>query len=533
MNAALDVAEYERLVRLRELLDEAEKHADQWTQAGRHTTLVLLDGACEYALGIAARACGDARATPKFEQLVERPLATSGRDTFLGWKGVLELHRQRNTVQHEGVLPDPDNVSRWFGEAQRFVADLVEAVFGIDFDQVRAAGAVANESLRAELINAESAIENENAVAALRAALRAWDIAFSRWKADSVTGGTDRFQRSHFDIPMPQGVDTQLRQLADFNDAAPFCDLSDYLWFRSLPHPDHPEGLPIDLPEASRAVRFVRAWILRWEAFLARYQSREERRARLPGPSLATDGEPLSIVGLTAAEFGTNAFDIEFTVEALPPVEPSIWLEAFAEKSREALLELAAADDTVGRPSFSCEATGRCFARRIPRSIAVPSIIEALHRGMDAATSAHHDELGRREARLRATSEAVGALHSMSMPLLPSGTSLVSSADVRLEDERPYVSLAFDDVAWTEAAFDAFWQHLANGAFAGRATRTTRERMLFDPAEIEIDAVPAMLSDSLGVAVLAKNEADRERNALQAELDVLTRQLQVAASVAP
>src|SRR5216684_8002598 len=52
VNAAMDLTTRERLVRLRVMLEEAERRSRDRAQIARHVATILLDGACEYAMGI-------------------------------------------------------------------------------------------------------------------------------------------------------------------------------------------------------------------------------------------------------------------------------------------------------------------------------------------------------------------------------------------------------------------------------------------------------------------------------------------------
>ena len=51
----MDTTTRERLIRLRLLLDEAQGSAGHRTHIGRPLATVMLDGACEYAMGLARR----------------------------------------------------------------------------------------------------------------------------------------------------------------------------------------------------------------------------------------------------------------------------------------------------------------------------------------------------------------------------------------------------------------------------------------------------------------------------------------------
>jgi hypothetical protein len=54
----LDLPTVSALVRLRMLAEDARRRAEDTSEAGRHLALIALDGACEYALWLAARTTG-------------------------------------------------------------------------------------------------------------------------------------------------------------------------------------------------------------------------------------------------------------------------------------------------------------------------------------------------------------------------------------------------------------------------------------------------------------------------------------------
>ena len=73
-----------------------------------------------------------------------------------GGKGVVELHRTRNNVQHHGVLPDADHISIWVSEVDGYVHSLIRSVFGLELADVHAANGISNERLRIAMVVAEA-----------------------------------------------------------------------------------------------------------------------------------------------------------------------------------------------------------------------------------------------------------------------------------------------------------------------------------------------------------------------------------------
>src|SRR5687767_6396209 len=97
-----DAVVAERLVRLRFLLAGALAAATDQTPTGRHVSVVFLDGVTELALHLAADELGiDVRPRHGLEDIyasVAGELASAWDRK--SWKGVRELHRARNNLQH-------------------------------------------------------------------------------------------------------------------------------------------------------------------------------------------------------------------------------------------------------------------------------------------------------------------------------------------------------------------------------------------------------------------------------------------------
>ena len=126
-----DVAD--RLVLLRSLFKTARSRAQDPTKVGRHAGLVLLDGACELALAYVSDNLGVARrrnaSLEDLYQALQAMLSPPG--AIRGWSGVRLMHRARNSAQHDGILPDNAQLSRWIREVEQFLYDLVARAFGV------------------------------------------------------------------------------------------------------------------------------------------------------------------------------------------------------------------------------------------------------------------------------------------------------------------------------------------------------------------------------------------------------------------
>jgi hypothetical protein len=268
-----------QLQRLRFLLEEALGRTQDPTEIGRHSALVLLDGACEYAMHIAlghrGRSAAD-RFPKKFEALCDelgwRP------DT---WASILDLHSARNGAQHHGIAPDASNMPGWAAGAQRFVEGLVAEAFAVELRSVLLADSIEREAVRLPLVDCEKALEQEDAVGAFAAVLGAFDAAREEWRAQRVeTVGPLRLQYSGLHA-LGGGLETDptnlsLSRFEDLAEVQPFApDIGEYHWLlaRRAELADRGAEPAPTMDTSRRAFLFVLAWVLRWEAFAARYES--------------------------------------------------------------------------------------------------------------------------------------------------------------------------------------------------------------------------------------------------------------------
>lgn len=126
--ADLEPTEAQRLSRLRILLSTAATRLGDNSDAGLHVSTVAIDGAGELAVGLCVHKLG----------LSTKPIT--------GAQGYRELHRMRNLVQHEGVLPAADQLPRWLAETESMCAHLIEACFKVSLNEVGSSDGVATPS---------------------------------------------------------------------------------------------------------------------------------------------------------------------------------------------------------------------------------------------------------------------------------------------------------------------------------------------------------------------------------------------------
>ena len=267
-----------QLQRLRFLLEEALDRSQDPTEIGRHSALVLLDGASEYAMGIALGHRG--RSLPgsfpqKFNAL-QNAVDDWKPDT---WASILQLHGARNQAQHHGTVADGSHMPSWAAQTQRFVDSLVLAAFGVELRSVLLAESVHTEDVRLQLVEGEKSLQQEDAEGAFNAVIGAFDTAREAWREQRVESvGELRLQYRGLGA-LVGGVETDptnlsLMRFEDLLEVQPFApDIGEYHWLLARTGEAKQDLVPT-LLTAQRAFLFVLAWVLRWEAFTARYEAR-------------------------------------------------------------------------------------------------------------------------------------------------------------------------------------------------------------------------------------------------------------------
>jgi hypothetical protein len=295
---ALDPITCERLIELRALLDKAKAQSGDRSVVGRHAAVILLDGACEYAIGLAGDELGVK--SKEFHNLVH--LLRKNLDARWqgeGMKGVLDLHAMRTSAQHHGVRADPAELPRWAADSERFVHSLVATVFGVDLVTLTLASMIADNAIKTLLAQAEQHLLVGDPAAALAALLRAFEQARRQW------AGQRREAEGHRPSP-PMGshdltakdVRKTLALMESYAEVSPFAaDLGEYVWLRSL-EASTSSGPPPTLEEAQRAFSFIFGWILRWESFNSQYVSNRTGRwlRALRPPRIGEPGDPPTII---------------------------------------------------------------------------------------------------------------------------------------------------------------------------------------------------------------------------------------------
>ena len=273
-----------QLQRLRFLLEEALTRSQDPTEIGRHSALILLDGACEYAMAISLGHHGEsADLFPKKFAALRKVLVDWKPDA---WASILQLHGARNQAQHHGTVVDASNMPGWVAQAQRFIDSLVVAAFDVELRSVLLADSVERDEVRFQLVDAEQALDQGDAVGALSAVIGAFETARETWRGQRVET-VGQLQLQYSGLRHLSGVETDptnlsLIRVEDLLEVGPFApDIGEYHWLLARRGEFDNEITPT-LDTAHRAFLFVLAWVLRWEAFSTRYEAR-----RYPEPAPA------------------------------------------------------------------------------------------------------------------------------------------------------------------------------------------------------------------------------------------------------
>ena len=277
----------EQLVVLRFMVAEAVLRVRDATVLGRHTSVILLQNVCEFAMVLALDARGAGHSDKDaFETLYSKVVGQLDIDSRwknrCRWNDVRQLNRVRNEAHHHGITPDHDQLTRHATAAQVFVSTLVLEAFGVDLDTVRRSDSVVHPAVRSQLAAGENALALRDPVAATQAAGRALNLARTAWgwqrryiRADPLMSARHREDVSG---ARDLGMRRSLEELGEIEEVQPFAaDVGAYLWARSVISSirswgDNPEPeIPITLEEAERVLAFVFGWVLRWESFTATY----------------------------------------------------------------------------------------------------------------------------------------------------------------------------------------------------------------------------------------------------------------------
>lgn len=300
---AQDFPTVSALVRLRMLAEDARRRALDTSDVGRHIALIALDGACEYALWLAARTHGvpfkEDRPSLSAQYGALKTALDKPRWQPRGWSAVEQLHRARNDAQHAAVAADAAQLPLWSDAAWAFIDSLCQAAFRVPLAEILLADAVRAPELRNYLRWSEEALAGERG-RAFQLALQAFDRARELWRAqhellEFVPPAAGPLVRPD---PLRQ-VEGKFRQLDALLEIQPFAnDIGEYFWLRQARQEFESARWPPSEEDERRALQFVVGWIVRWEIFDRGYPDDDwaEHRDSL-GPPVTGDGTKLEILG--------------------------------------------------------------------------------------------------------------------------------------------------------------------------------------------------------------------------------------------
>lgn len=507
----VEASTVERLTRLRALLASALAAATDQTAAGRHVAVISLDGVCEMALHLAADALDiDIQLKHGFEDvhgMVAGKLGT--RWNRRSSKGVRELHRARNNVQHHGILPDATHVPLWTSESDRFIHSLVRAAFDCDLSSITAADAVEDEDLRAGLIEAERSLAAGEFGAAIVAAKHGVDEAIRRFRSLRGLTGSTRLGYGMTQYQEFRAIDEALEGLERYVEVAYLAtDPAEWLWLRRMAE-QHSSLAEPTREDAQRAFGFAMSWILRYEAFASRQPEAVYRESIEPELDAVYQAPRLVAASFEALSFPLAGVEVHLTLADVPPT----WTDSLYDGSS------ATNEESGARISAGTDRNGDAIQVHLP-AVTDPTTIRPTVDRLLAATHAAFEARieSRRETRrqeyeiaARYRDELVGDERITVTEVLAElrhGSNYVR-ARVELEDAPPrslietalnregssrhrvHVSftdgwLFFDEQIWSpEAVIPAFEAALAEARELSRvreeeaeAARTQREKLL-------------------------------------------------------
>jgi hypothetical protein len=334
----------EDLVRLRHTVQHAKRLTFDLSEFGRHTALIALDGACEFAmrLCIAARQIDVGRNNDKFHNLV----AALDRDLGDAWspprrRELLAMHSARNRAQHGGELPDPPLMATWRDAAAVHIGTLVLAVYEVDLDGVLLASAVRDADLRSQMTAVERALEAGDPSSALDRSMSLLETVRLRWR--------EQQQDAYGWMALPErsraGEDYSdaTSRAADYAEVGVFADdLGEYHWLLAVDRHAR-QGIALQEADARRAALFVYHWLLRWQHFDANYPQDSWRAAFSEmAPPTTGEGDPPHITRYRYAGSmelaGRVLRRVDVTVANIPERGRGTW----GEDAAAALSEVAA-----------------------------------------------------------------------------------------------------------------------------------------------------------------------------------------------
>ncbi|HWA54869.1 MAG TPA: hypothetical protein VG816_11910 [Solirubrobacterales bacterium] len=516
----LNPTDAQRLSRLRILRSEARRRSRDRSDPGVHLAVIAIDGVGELAIGLCVRRQGvavkhDAPLAVRLDRLVDHlRIAPSGR------KGFEDLHKARNLVQHEGILPDREQISLWLAETEQLTDALIEASFGVGLNSVGSAAGVKDQQLRQLLSEAEKGLEAGEAEASFQLSWQALEVARRELRL-----ATELFPPKPPVLAGRGGVGgggefaKQLEALSEQLELSAFTsEPAEWLWFRQR-QGERFRGLPPSGVDAARAFAFVLACVLEFESYTERHNvERWERwRAEQSAPTTGRPNGP-HIDSVTIGEApGAAGGRIEelrewrFQLTDVPESEPSFDWAILAARDRLSDSALTAAHlSPAGILSVSCrrdlgeeelwsavrrllEEAKDVLAQRALEDAedraAEEQILRRFRKGIEEAGCPLKDlaiRMPRNEHRIVAAQAMVAAEFPDELTGNPS--YLAIGLRERFPDHFPECwvperSAAPYDQTWNNVIVPAFWDPRRVGLWAKEALAFDRERRSVEEAK--------------------------------------------------
>ena len=194
MPADIDDATKRRLIYVKKLYLHGHEHIPYQTEFDRMIAIHHLDNAVELLLKCVATKYGISFKKPLFVPFPKLWDAIDQRFPLPKKTEMFQLHDFRSNVQHWGISPfSSEVVNRFDVYVLDFIREVLEQVFGLDFEELFMSSLVEDKTLRKILTVAEKAFERREYKKCMRFA----DAAFNRalWRQEEELGFRMALQR--------------------------------------------------------------------------------------------------------------------------------------------------------------------------------------------------------------------------------------------------------------------------------------------------------------------------------------------------
>lgn len=310
-----------QLLVVRGMLDEAVRYGAKATNLQRVTALVVLDGVVERVTHLVAVTRGlKIGRNDGLDEIVSKVKEDLGQT----WKArglaeVRQLHRARNSAQHEGLGPDRQDIPNWSRGTTSYVRSLVDAQFNVDIEHLALTDVVDDAELRAGLEEAAANLAGGEFSECVSRCGEVVESARRRWTSlhTPAAWAAIRHKRLFSKDPI-DGVKAYIETIEDTVSLATFApDAAEAAWFLRIGKE------PADLlgpDDADRALAFATNWVLGFEeaatTWIPDRLARYERAQRL----VRSDPESMSrVCGIVDVQLeGSTSLQVAVRIENVP-----------------------------------------------------------------------------------------------------------------------------------------------------------------------------------------------------------------------